>query len=164
MGSQLFNALNLNAYCPNCESDEGVVQHRVTLLPGVGKVLKSIIQCRHCHFNNLEFLPFQSLSPSTFKFLIKSKSDLSAKVIKSPSCVFKIPELGVEVGPGPESQAEILNVDGLLSNITLALNYEYGQNKLSSDIKLIKAGKKKATLVLEDPLGFSRIIPKRGKA
>lgn len=161
MAVQSFNALNLNSYCPSCESDEAVVQQRVTVFSGVGRVLKSVIQCARCNYNTLEFLPLQAGSPSTFKFFIRDKSDLTAKVIKSQSCVFKIPELGVEVGPGPESQAEIINVEGLLSNITLALNYEYGTNELALGINLIKSGKKRATLVLEDPLGLSRVIPKK---
>jgi len=161
MPIQIFNSLNSNSYCPSCESDSVFSMQRLVFFEGAGKVLKSTLHCSQCYANSIEFLPLETTVPSTFKFLISDKKDLNAKVIKSQSCVFKIPELGVEINPGPESQAEILNVDGLLSNITLALSYEYGSNKLTTDIKKIKEGKLKATLVLEDPLGLSKVIRKK---
>jgi C4-type Zn-finger protein len=49
----------------------------------------------------------------------------------------------------------------VLSNITLALEYEYGSNKLSKAIKRIREGKSKATLVLDDPTGASTVIPRK---
>ena len=160
MAIQVFNSLNSNSFCPSCESDTVFSQQRLVFFDD-NKVLKSTLHCSQCFYNGVEFLPLHTTSPSTFEFSIKDKADLSAKVIKSQSCIFKIPELGVEVGPGPESQAEILNVDGLLSNITLALSFEYGSSKLTTDIKKIKEGKLKATLVLEDPLGLSKVIRKK---
>jgi zinc finger protein len=109
----------------------------------------------------MEFVPFSSKKRLVVKFPINNKLDLDAKVIKSQSCIFKIPELNLEVEPGPESQAEIINVNGVLSNITLALEYEYGSNKLSNAIKKIKEGKSKVTLILEDPIGASTVIPRK---
>lgn len=156
-----FNALNINAYCPNCEYDSAINHQRILNLPNVGKILKINTFCSSCNYNVSDFIPFNVRKSSVVKFRIRDKLDLDAKVIKSQSCVFRIPELGVEVGPGPESHAEIINVAGLLSTITLALDYEYGSNKLSRAIQQIKAGKKKVTIVLEDPLGVSRIIPRK---
>ena len=156
-----FNSLMLGADCPMCETESAIHQQRIVDLKGIGRLLKFSTLCERCHYSNMEFIPFNVKKPSVVRFSIKNKIDLDAKVIKSQSCTFKIPELGVEVGPGPESHAEIMNVDGVLSSINLALEYEYGSNKLSKVIERIKKGKGKVTLVLDDPLGVSRVIPNR---
>ena len=146
MRNRHFNSLVFNLYCSHCETDSVIVQQRMINLPEVGKTLRINSYCEHCHANNSEFVPFHDKKNSVFKFSIKDKFDLNAKVIKSQTCTFRIPELGVELEPGPSSQAEIINVDGVLSNINLALEYEYGSNKLSNDIARIKQGKKKIEL------------------
>ncbi|MBR9678718.1 MAG: ZPR1 zinc finger domain-containing protein [Nanoarchaeota archaeon] len=156
-----FNSLVFNALCSQCETDSVIIHQRMIDLPEVGKTLRINSYCENCHVNSSEFVPFHDKKNSVFKFLINDKLDLNAKVIKSQDCTFRIPELGVELEPGPESQAEIINVEGVLSNITLALDYEYGSNKLSNDIARIRKGKKKVTLVLDDPMGVSRVIPRK---
>ena len=161
MRNHRFNSLVFNLYCAHCETDSVIVQQRMINLPEVGKTLRINSHCENCHANNSEFVPFHDKVNSVFKFSINDKLDLNAKVIKSQTCTFRIPELGIELEPGPESQAEIMNVEGVLSNINLALEYEYGSNKLSNDITRIKQGKKKATLVLDDPMGVSRVIPRK---
>jgi len=161
--SHLFNTLTFNVFCPDCESDSVILQQRIINLEGVGKVLRVNSYCENCHASSSEFIPLRVKKNHVVKFFIKDKKDLGAKVIKSQACIFKIPELGVELEPGPESQAEIIDVDSVLSNINLALKYEYGLNRLSNDIKNIKKGKKKVTLILEDPTGVSRVIPRKLK-
>ena len=161
MRKHSFNTLILNADCPDCETNSAIIQQRIVNLEGIGRVLRIGTHCQNCYYTNREFVPFNSRRRSVVRFRIKDKLDLNAKVIKSQSCTFKIPELGLELEPGPESQAEIINVNSVLSNITLALEYEYGSNKLSKAIKRIREGKSKATLVLDDPTGASTVIPQK---
>jgi zinc finger protein len=86
-------------------------------------------------------------------------------VLKSNSCFLKIPELGVEVKPGPASQSYLTNIEGVLLRIEEAAltlqgdsQTEQRRNHFLSRLREAKEGRLPFTLILKDPRGNSAIV------
>lgn len=98
-----------------------------------------------------------------------STDDLDARVVRSTSGTIRIPELGVEIEPGPASESFISNVEGVLERVEKILGmvtrWEEDDKtaramELLSHIKKTRAGEYNITLIIDDPLGNSAIISK----
>ncbi|WGI16748.1 hypothetical protein [Methanonatronarchaeum sp. AMET-Sl] len=88
---------------------------------------------------------------------ISCKKDLDIKVNRSSKAVLKVPELGVEITPGPAESDPIKDIKDVILRIEkILLNYvEESEKKtnLLQKITEIKSGNKEATLIIEDPTG-----------
>jgi zinc finger protein len=98
---------------------------------------------------------------------VRSTDDLDARVVRSTSGTIRIPELGIEIEPGPASESFISNVEGVLERVEEILDMvtRWGEEdktaralELLSTIEKTRAGEYEITLVIEDPLGNSAII------
>ena len=155
--------------CPICNSKNSLkVISKELDIPYIGKVLETTIICDRCKYRKSDILPLEVKEPKRYILEIGSEDDLLKRVVKSSTGHIKIPELGFEVKPGPASEGYVSNVEGVLnrmeSSLKTLINWaetdEEKENALKVYDKLdeVKKGKRKVTLIIEDPLGHSMII------
>ncbi len=137
--------------------------------------LSSICSCKF-KFNDTIIL--SSKEPCLYSIKIETKKDLNSRIIKSSSCTIEIPELGIIVEPGSQSQSYITNIEGLLKKIegiiTYITNIEkdnkekytkglYLKKKIENIINNPKLENESITVTLKDPFGNSKIINQKVK-
>lgn len=110
-----------------------------------------------------------------YEILVETSEDLDARVIRSTSGTIRIPEMGVTIEPGSVSESYITNIEGVLQRIRdvliTASRWVQGDEEKSSRseellsmLEDVIEGKRKITVIVEDPLGNSAIISKKAKA
>ena len=108
--------------CPVCNSEEieqKTTKHTLTFF---GDVLIDTIICKKCGYKHSDILPTKQEEPKKISLIVESEKDLNIRVVKSSRCIIKIPEIGVEIFPGPFSQSYITNVEGILERIEEFIN------------------------------------------
>ncbi len=167
MGDTMENVQRLD--CPVCggKGTFVITSHQIDI-PYFGPVLETTMICEKCNFRRSDVFPLEVREPKKYKLKIKSEKDLNKRVVRSSSAYIEIPELGVEITPGPLAEGFVSNVEGVLNRVdnilqTLIRWAETEEQKkkaeeLREKIKNIKEGKESATLILIDPLGHSAII------
>ena len=137
-------------------------------IPYFGEVMHITSQCE-CGFKYSDTLILTQREPVHYELKVKSRDDLDSRVVRSTSGTIRIPELGVDIEPGPASESFVSNVEGVLDRVSDILEMvkrwdEEGKteraHELLCTIEDIKAGKCEVTVILEDPLGNSAIIAK----
>ncbi|MEM2450051.1 MAG: ZPR1 zinc finger domain-containing protein, partial [Candidatus Methanomethylicaceae archaeon] len=102
------------------------------------------------------------------EYKVKCLNDLSAKVIRSKNSKIIIPELGLELTPGPRAEAFITNIEGVLDRFLWIAEYLYNtssgiiKNRAKNIIEKIKQAMNaefEFTVIMEDEFGNSAIIP-----
>ena len=109
--------------------------------------------------------------PVKLTFESSTEKDLTVKVVKSSNATVKIPQLGLEVTPGSQSQGYIANVEGVLERIQDALlgieqmkpEKKQKIKELLEKIAKMRNAKEMFTLIIEDPSGNSKIISDKAK-
>jgi zinc finger protein len=108
--------------------------------------------------------------PVHYEMIIKTLNDIDARVVRSTSGTIRIPELGVEIEPGPASESFISNIEGVLDRVADILEMvvrwnEDGKIQRAQELLLriekIKAGEFEITVIIEDPMGNSAIISEK---
>ena len=152
--------------CPVCGRELRIVMTTYDT-PFFGKVLLTSISCE-CGFKHADAIVAEVKEPVRFTIKI-NKDNLFTKVIRSTSGTIRIPELGVDIEPGPASQAFITNLEGILTRVEdivkMARRWnEDDEEKVKTCDEILKRirdtieGKDELTLILEDPLGNSLIL------
>ncbi len=149
--------------CPNCERQLKLFTQTYNI-PYFDKVFQSTFLCS-CGYKFVDIYPFEEKKPARYTLHVTDE-ELTARVVKSSTCIIEVPELGVRVDPGPLSEGIITNVEGILRKIEIALKIaiKWGDSsqkkngkKILKDLKRVLDGKKPVTLILEDHRGFSFI-------
>jgi len=110
-----------------------------------------------------------------YEIPVETSEDLDARVIRSTSGTIRVPEMGVTIEPGSVSESYITNIEGVLQRIRdvliTASRWVQGDEEKSSRseellsmLEDVIEGKRKITVIVEDPLGNSAIISKKAKA
>jgi len=104
-----------------------------------------------------------------FTLGVESPEDLDIRVIRSISGTIRIPELGINIEPGPASESYVSNVEGVLCRIEDVVgmvtrwddeppgSIERAHEILES-LRQVRLGELGITIIVEDPLGNSAII------
>ncbi|MDD3041852.1 MAG: ZPR1 zinc finger domain-containing protein [Methanosarcinaceae archaeon] len=163
--------------CPICHTE--IIMHwQRDNIPYFGEVMYITGVCENCKFRFTDTMILASKEPMRYELSIESLEDLNARVIRSTSGTIRIPELGIDVEPGTISQSYVTNIEGVLQRIMnvlitaskWAVEDDESEEKfarsqeLMSILEEVMEGKRKITLVIEDPLGNSAIISKKAKA
>ena len=155
--------------CPVCggKGTFVITSHQIDI-PYFGPVLETTKICEKCNNRRSDDFPLEDREPKKYTLKIKSERDLNKRVVRSSSAYIQIPELGVEIKPGPLAEGFVSNVEGVLNRVdnilqTLIRWAETEEQKKKAEelrerIKRLKEGKDEATLILIDPLGHSAII------
>ena len=152
--------------CPNCGRELKIITTTYDV-PFFNKVLLTSITCE-CGFKHADSIVCEIKDPIRFKIKINSRN-LFTKVIRSTSGTIRLPEIGVDIEPGPASQAFITNLEGILDRVAgiveTAKRWNADDvNKVNRCDWILKKirdtieGKDELTLILEDPFGNSLVL------
>ena len=154
--------------CPQCGKEMEVFTREDYSFWPEG-ILELIMRCKNCGQKSVDVFPIVEQKPSRQELLVKEKSHLSVRVVKSSKARVIIPELGIEIEPGPASPGYISNVEGILDQIEQVLENmvkwgKKGSGEMLERIRRIREGLSEPfTLVIEDPSGCSLIISEETK-
>ncbi|NHV45283.1 MAG: ZPR1 zinc finger domain-containing protein [Candidatus Verstraetearchaeota archaeon] len=153
--------------CSCCGEETLEVKEVYTEIPRFGKLIIISMLCEKCGYRLNDIIPLEYKGPSRIEYKVKELKDLSAKVIRSKSSKIIIPELGLELLPGPKAEAFITNIEGVLDRFLGIAEYLYEVSKgikrkkaleAINKIKLAMEGKIEFTVILEDETGNSAIL------
>ncbi len=155
--------------CPICGRELRITMTTYDT-PFFGKVLLTSISCE-CGFKHADSVVAEFREPVRFRIRV-CKDTLFAKVIRSTSGTIRIPELGLEMEPGPASQAFITNVEGVLMRFEEIVEMAKRWNaedeekvriceEILERLRRAMEGEEELTLILEDPLGNSVILSEK---
>ena len=157
----------MKADCPVCKI-KGSLEFKTKTeeIPYFGEIMESTVICGECGFKHSDIICLEAKEPVKFELKI-DKNKMNVRVVKSQSATVCIPELGLKVEPGPQSQGYVSNVEGILERfekaVKTALNWaedDQSKNnavKILEEIEEIKKRDKIATLIIKDPFGHSLI-------
>jgi len=154
--------------CPICKQQKCMeVTTKTEKIPYFGEIMESTLFCHKCGYKHADAICIEKKDPVKYTLIIK-KDNLNARVVKSQTTTITIPELGLKVEPGPQSQGYVSNVEGVLDRfrkaVQTALSWaedEHAQKNalhILDSIQEVKDGQKEITLIVEDPFGHSIII------
>jgi zinc finger protein len=123
-----------------------------------------------CGFRFTDTLILAQNKPIHYEMAVRTRDDIDARVVRSTSGTIRIPELGVDMEPGPASESFISNIEGVLDRVADILDMVVRWDEddktprakeLLANIEKIKAGEFGITVIIEDPLGNSAIISEK---
>lgn len=149
--------------CPVCGLELTLITDTY-YTPNFGEIFLSSASCE-CGFKYSDSFSLETNDPLRYKIEIR-EDNLYTKVIRSTSGTVRIPEIGIDLEPGPASQGFITNIEGVLYRMESVVQDARkwnadDQNKVErcdqimDKINETKDGNQKLTLILEDPLGNS---------
>lgn len=153
--------------CPVCKVKGSLeLKTKTEKIPYFGEVMESTVQCAECGFKHSDVICLEAKEP--VKYILEiGKDKMNKRVVKSQSATITIPELGLKVEPGPQSQGFVSNVEGILERfdkaVKTALSWAEDETskqnalKILEEIEKIRNENHKATLIIEDPFGHSMI-------
>jgi len=163
----------LQTSCPACGASDAKLEFFQMQIPYFGEVMESVLLCGRCGYRNADVVVLEEREPARYTLRIESAEDMYARVIRSSRASIEVPELGVEVTPGSEAEGFVSNVEGVLLRIEEAVRIagrwaESGKareraRELLRQINEIRAGKRRATLIITDPTGNSAILSEKAK-
>ena len=159
--------------CPICNA-EITFDWETKDIPHFGEAMVIAGVCESCGFRLSDTILLNQGEPVRYTITIEEVEDLNARVIRSTSGTIRIPELGIDVEPGPASDAYISNVEGVLQKVRgivafatkSARDAGVEENALRGECILARIerameGEGPLTIVLEDPLGNSAIVSEK---
>jgi len=155
------------ADCPVCNIKGSLeVKTKTEKIPYFGEIMESTVVCLECGFKHSDVICLELKEPVKYTLKI-DQSKLGVRVVKSQSATITIPELGLKVEPGPQSQGYVSNVEGVLERfekaVKTALSWaEDDQSRenatqILEEMGKINSGETSVTLIIEDPFGHSLI-------
>lgn len=157
--------------CPSC-SNEIEYLYQTENIPYFSEILIISANCPTCGYRYVNTQLLKSAEPSRYEFSISAAEDLSTRVVRSMGGTVKIPELGVQIDPGPACQGFVTNVEGVLDRIEdvvqSALLWTEDEEKKNAHVLLERIAQARSgtfpfTLILDDPSGNSAIVSKKAK-
>ena len=159
--------------CPICNADI-TFDWETKEIPHFGEAMIIAGVCESCGFRVSDTILLSQGEPVRYAITIEEPADLNARVIRSTSGTIRIPELGIDVEPGPASEAYISNVDGVLQKVRDIVvfatksamdagaeeNVRRGECILERICRAME-GEGPLTVILEDPLGNSAIVSEK---
>ncbi len=164
-GGQPKRIIRVEDKCPSCGGTL-VYEEFLHEIPNAGKVVLSRAMCKECGYKWSDVRCVDGGKPKRIVFKVDSEDKLGALVIRSSTASLSIPELGVEITPGPASQGFITTVEGVLQRVLEIAEQICQDNPSEACEEAIKRirdaidGRLKFTLIVEDPLGSSDIVEK----
>lgn len=155
--------------CPSC-SKEIEYLYQTENIPYFSDVLIVSANCSICGYRYVDTQLLKSAEPCRYEFACSGAEDLAVRVVRSMTGMIKIPEMGVQIDPGPACHGFVTNIEGVLDRIghvvqgtLLWAENEERENaqKLLGKISQAREGTFPFTLIIEDPSGNSAIISDR---
>lgn len=154
--------------CASCGKETLEVREIYSEIPRFGRMVIVSMLCSRCGYRLNDSVSLESKGPKRIEFKVLRPADLSARLIRSQTSYVTVPELGLELKPGPRSEAFITNVEGLLERF-LQVAEQLESTSGREDEEITKAslqrirramdGGMSFTVIVEDEMGNSAVIP-----
>jgi len=149
--------------CPVCGGKTLKYSVYTYVVPLAGEVVMEVWKCGVCGYRKSNVGLAGIGKAKRLKISVNTDRELKALVIKSSTARIEIPELGIEVVPGPAAEGYITTVEGVLEKILDNIPSEcFNESHECHNVvvKIVEAmnAKLKFTLILEDPLGRSALV------
>jgi len=157
--------------CPSCGYEGLEVSLYLYNAPHFGNVVMEVGRCPSCGFLYRDVYVAEYGERKRFEVRV-SKELGDYLLIKSSSATVVIPELGIEITPGPAALGYITTARGILERVLEVLSLvcteaiEECQRRVE-DVRKALEGELEFTLIVDDPLGRSSVVrlgEERGKA
>lgn len=159
----------MQGICPVCGA-KVIFRWQTDEIPYFGEVIHLGMTCQ-CGFKHADTLILSERDPVRYELNVSSFDDLNARVVRSTSGTIRVPELGVDIEPGLQSDSFVTNIEGILNRIEniVQMNKKWAEaesqliriDEILRTISDIKSGRAQVTIIIEDPFGNSAIISKR---
>lgn len=154
--------------CPICRGKIKIEEYLYEM-PLVGKVLIASGVCRYCGYKFSDVRLAESRNPRKIVYSVEKPGDENALVIRASTASIKIPELGVEIAPGPASRGYITTVEGIILDVIdktrfLCSSPDAPRENCERKIKELEDARnvaKQFTIIIVDPEGVSTIVSKK---
>lgn len=160
--------LTTTAVCPVCAAEMDF-DWETQDIPHFGEAMLIAGVCG-CGYRHSDTILLNQKEPVRYTMEVSCPSDLNARVIRSTSGTIRVPELGIDVEPGPASEAYVSNIEGVLDRIMSVVEFatrsarEAGDrektnrgSEILDNLAKTREGQFNLTVVIEDPLGNSAI-------
>ncbi|MFW9862569.1 MAG: ZPR1 zinc finger domain-containing protein [Candidatus Thorarchaeota archaeon] len=155
--------------CPTCEESELDVNSILYSVPYFNELAMFTMKCPNCNFTHNDIFSAEERPPSRWILRVNDEAHLRIRVVRSGSGTIRMPEFGIDVEPGPAAESFISNVEGVLIRtrpvVETAIRFaeteserERGKEVLEMIDKSMRS-EMPFTLILEDPVGVSGILP-----
>ena len=122
--------------------------------------------CGTCGYRHSDVLSLEDHGPKRYVVNVSKPDDLKIKIARSGAASIEIPELGLRLDPGDDSQSFITNIEGILVRFEEAIrklqsldpSRSSEADKHLKTIEFAREGKIHYTIIVEDPLGDTTVI------
>ena len=156
--------------CPYCEREIQYL-YQTENIPFFSDILIVSGRCE-CGYRHADTMILSEAEPARWEIQVQGPEDLAVRVVRSASGSIRIPELGVEIDPGPACEGFVSNIEGVLDRIEDVvagiLTWAEGDERenaltLKERIGLAREGSVPFSLSIEDPTGNSAIVSPKAK-
>ncbi|MDI6655688.1 MAG: ZPR1 zinc finger domain-containing protein, partial [Candidatus Hydrothermarchaeota archaeon] len=109
--------MHVDAPCPACEKLGLDVAFHIHEIPYFGDVMENVISCSSCSYRHADVIILETKEPTRYALKVESEEDMLIRVVRSGSAKIEIPELGIKITPGLNSEGYVSNVEGVLARI-----------------------------------------------
>ncbi|MHA1734485.1 MAG: ZPR1 zinc finger domain-containing protein [Promethearchaeota archaeon] len=153
--------------CPSCQEGNVSITKTIYKFPRTEETMCFLLfECNKCSFRKNDTVPLETEFGAGIFSLKVLPGDLTAKIFRSPHATVRIPELGVDIEPGPSAEFMLTNVEGLLERVAGATRVLSDGSRDPGRVRAVLdaiagmlAGKRGLTVIIEDPEGGSYIAP-----
>lgn len=159
----------ISGTCPACGNEVDYL-YETENIPYFSEILIITCSCPICGYRFSDVQSLTAHNPIRIEFKIETEEDMMVRVVRSTHGEIIIPELGVEITPGPVCDGFVSNVEGILMRIDKVLDSamiegtdEQRRNalELKEKMNLVISGQFPITLIIMDPTGNSLIDSER---
>jgi len=154
--------------CPFCHQKTLTLTQEETDIPYFGKTFVFSMDCSNCKYHKSDVEAMELKDPVKITFTIESEKDMNIRVVKSAAATIKIPQMRMDVRPGPASDGFITNIEGVLDRFEKIIEEERDNSdddtvkkhakNLLKKLRKVKWGDIPLKIVIEDPSGNSAIV------
>ncbi len=152
--------------CPACGRETLVLEDYLYEIPHVGKVILTSGKCSYCGYKFTDVRLAEARNPRKIVFQVKEPKDVNVLIVKASTATVKVPELGLEMKPGPAAEGFITTIEGLLARFLDVLRIACSSGEADRractekerEIREAMEGKRRFTVIMEDPEGVSAIV------
>jgi zinc finger protein len=159
----------LSITCPSCGGGELQVHSMMYNVPFFNELAMFSMKCPECGFTHSDVFSAESRPPMRWTLYVDAEELLKTRVVRSGSGTVRFPEFGIDIEPGPAAESYISNVEGVLYRtrpvVESAIRFADGESERRQGekvLEMIKAainGELAFTIVIEDPMGMSGLLP-----
>ncbi len=157
--------------CPSCQTAIEYL-YQTEEIPYFSHILIISAVCNECGYRFADTQLLEQREPARWELDVACVEDLVIRVVRSTSGSISIPELGVQIDPGPACEGFITNVEGVINRIEEVIDgaiscagpeEKVNAELLKQKIAAVRTGEFPITLILEDRNGNSLIVSEKAR-